>query len=357
MTEHIRNNEMFRMYQEELKKASNKTVKSTNYIPILRVNQIDSQELDDEILRGLFSRFVMIFSNTDDTHSSIADLSRKVMDYIPEIKCLMQLIIYKYTIWDHHMSIGSQFLNLKFAANPSKTKLFIHLTLTILIPYILRRINEYMTYHEWNTLGDDSTEYDTYEEDLELMDEERPTFSYNSILDKCLSHFSDRTKYNIWYWVNRCHSIYQVFEMVHFFIFLMQGRYPSIPSRLLNLPYTYIDPTQFRQVSFAYMNMEIFSDGLAEVLIYILPLIPISAIRRAFSKLFQKKATTTTSGATTDTTNIHRCVICERDPVETPADNTCGCAYCWYCFSKFLHDASSDVSSCPRCNQMTQFKS
>ncbi|XP_023335548.1 peroxisome biogenesis factor 2 [Eurytemora carolleeae] len=202
-----------------------------NFVP--RVNQLDAEELDQEILNifkgGLQNAFKYFLRNP--------------LDLIgPELEAIIKIIIWNFTLRARNSSIGQELLGIEFIV---KNRLQIVGTgfLNIVLKYLEARQSSIVRLFPGR--------------------EEMLNKSFQTI-----------------------QNILKFAELVNFVIFLQNGIYPNLIQRLLKLkPRPVVQES--RSVGYSFMTRELMWHLLTELVIFLVPLIDISSF---YSKIRPSKA-------------------------------------------------------------------
>ncbi|KAL9644587.1 hypothetical protein ABK040_015326 [Willaertia magna] len=345
--------------ESDLQKNKSKSLTNNNEkdIPILKVNQLDSDRLDFEIENYLFNYFKRITK-----HFTIME------QYEPEIMLLIRIFIYKYSIYDHSQTFGDTIQNLKytfqasrFEKSPPLYSKLLFAFLSIGVPYIYERYIK-------NTL----------------------------MVNDSFNNLQNNQQNLVWYKnLKKIEYYYKVFEFINFILFLYQGKYKTLLERFLGWRKVYATRFMIRQLSFDYMNSELIWNGLAETILFIAPLINFRKIyfylKRIFVWMFPLKQTTINTvavGVNNNTSSVNNgsdnhdkkivginrfskensdssnnselvvnevCPYCSADPILVPfvsSDTKCKHRFCYYCIeSALLNDSNDHRVNCPLCNQ------
>ncbi|EGG20214.1 RING zinc finger-containing protein [Cavenderia fasciculata] len=286
---------------------------------IVRVSQLDSVKLDEEILDLLKTQFMKIFSFFKPTF---------IQTFQPEINLILKAAIFKLSIFNLGNTYGNQLQNLtyrnEFAFDRSKgsdtlTKLTLRQKwasglINIGGEWAWARINRISINEAWG---------------------ERPD--------------SDIKK-KIWNLLNRLESLYKILSVLNFLTFLYDGKYVTLANRLLGMRLVYAHPSLSRRISFEYMNRQLVWHGFTEFFLFIMPLINIDKIKnfiyRTFiqkpSNILQRGNNGNNGGNVNAVSNqltpeqmapqvLQRCPICLQDPINIPYISDCGHLFCYYC--------------------------
>ncbi|KAI0921254.1 hypothetical protein AcV5_001094 [Taiwanofungus camphoratus] len=216
---------------------------------ITRVGQLDAELLDQElgqILKEPLTRALALVNS--------AWKSR----FEPELALLIQLTLYKLSVWNNGASYGATLQGLKYAVSgggtaaasglPRRT-LLVHGVLTLLVPYSHTRLRVHALSHAWP---------------------DAPT--------------SDRRR-KAWEVLSRLELAHSVLGLLNFVAFLWDGRYRTVVDRLLKMRLVSARKLARRDVSYEFMNRQMVWHAFTEFLLFLLPLINTRALRRRVATL------------------------------------------------------------------------
>lgn len=285
-------------------KENEKICESIERMYSSRVNQLDSQSLDNEL------------------HSLIATKLnniklQKLKHLLPELEALIKLYIYWNTIHKNGISIGQSLLQLRYyditkhndiKKQLQKRQTYGIILMQIIFPWIRQRVDSFVR-------------IDGIKNGVELIE----TF-YNTI------------------------------NFINSLIFLYYGKYRSVWERFLNLGIglqTKQTKTSKNELQFELMNRELLWHSFAEFLTFILPLINFYRVRNSFVNIFRAYVLRTN---TKQLSNINErklndlkfCQICNEWPINAH-EFGCKHVFCYYCLmSNFLSDQTNGFN-CPKC--------
>lgn len=275
---------------------------------VLRVSQVDVLEFDDELLNVLQDRFMNIFRY-------IPSFTPFVM-LKPELKSLVRLLIWKWSIYDNGMTFGQRMMGLKYSQHCSSmpTKLDTQ-------PISLGKYNRWLFVSfilmEWL--------HERFENIVGLLN---PRIRSENILD-CIT------------------SIVQFANLMNFCIFLLKGTYPSLKERLLHLQMSPMKQQTLREPSYDFMNKEIIWYGFSEFLFFVLPYVNFFAMRNWFRTILYNTLNYKTTWSSTSG-NLESCALCQTPPI-LPQLARCGHIYCYYCIAANVQ--ADNKFPCTICNE------
>mmetsp|Transcript_22473 Transcript_22473/g.31314 ORF Transcript_22473/g.31314 Transcript_22473/m.31314 type:complete len:348 (+) Transcript_22473:36-1079(+) len=268
--------------------------------PIMRVSQLDANRLDTEINVMLNGQFMKIF----DFFKPAAVESIK-----PELMAILDLIIYRLSIYSMDSTYGNMLQNLKYADAS-----FSPLTRNQKIAFGVLTIGGSWLWARVSALVSSGGAWE----------------SERSVL--------------IWKIMNRLETAYKVLSLANFLWFLHDGKYVSLVGRLLQMRLVYRYPSVKRQVSFEFLNRQLVWHEFTEFLLFFMPLINLEKIKNFFARLLFKPQL---AGKTRPQTLKNTCPICNREPILTPYITNCSHVFCYFCIQQNLMiDARY---SCPIC--------
>ncbi|KAJ3802033.1 peroxisomal biogenesis factor 2 [Lentinula aff. detonsa] len=337
---------------------------------IIRVGQLDSELLDLELVNLLMEplRKALSLINTS--------LQRR---FDAEMHLLIQLILYRLSVWDLGASYGAKLQGLRYVTPASDGRkiapsgiprqiLLMHGALTIVGPYIHNRLRAYGLSKAWPD-----------------------------------APFSDRRR-RLWDFLVNLESSYALLGLTSFVIFLWNGQYRTIADRLFKLRLIPARRLVQRDVSYEFMNRQMVWHAFTEFLLFFLPLINTRKIQRRFDRMKTNALSLIVSpskGAVAPKTRgkywslpENECAICTenasfsinmaeasttftnvthlipseagQDPeavpthsINTPYITDCQHTYCYHCIAERMMRSADDTHDtqgweCLRCAQIVQ---
>ncbi|KAF8076535.1 peroxisomal biogenesis factor 2 [Lyophyllum atratum] len=218
---------------------------------VIRVGQLDSELLDQELAQVLQEPLNKAL------HLINASLKAR---FEPELALLIQLTLYKLSIWNTGASYGAKLQDLRYVVPKSEGKplapsglprriLLLHVTLTVVLPYLHTRLRSYALSRAWP--------------DAPSSDRRRKAWDILSTLE----------------------SSYTLLTLSSFVAFLWNGRFRTIADRLLNM--SLVPSRRFvkREVSYEFMNRQMVWHAFTEFLLFLLPLLSARSIRRRINRI------------------------------------------------------------------------
>ena len=172
---------------------------------------------------------------------------------------MLQLILYKFSIYDHRASYGAMLQNLQYRnewASPTtrdapltRIQLALYPLCTIIAPYSLAKAHAYMSAHQYDQAPRESAAF---------------------------------VAYALWrHW----QRLWSLAALVNFGLFLWNGRYRTITDRVLGMRLVYANRALHRHVSFEFLNRQLVWNALTEFLLFLLPLLRPQRVLRRIAQL------------------------------------------------------------------------
>ncbi|KAL1006612.1 hypothetical protein UPYG_G00074440 [Umbra pygmaea] len=284
--------------------------------PVLRINQLDAFELDSALDQLLWSQFSQCFQHF---HPGI------LTPVEPELKALLQMLVWRFTVYTHSATVGQSMMNLRYHNMLSLSQRYRSLSRRQTLGLALLTIGP-----RWLT-----------ERSHSLLLSLGVGMSGGPLADG-----------DLWLVLRRAVSVItgltQIANLINFLVFLRRGHHPSVTERILGIRAVFSKPQATRDVAFQYMNRELLWHGFAEFLIFLLPLVNIRKIKTSMYSLFLTLGLGAGgSGEVRDSPGVLReCGVCGEWPT-TPHTVACGHVFCYYCIKS--HTIADAYPSCPKC--------
>ncbi|CAH1763152.1 2840_t:CDS:2 [Entrophospora sp. SA101] len=307
---------------------------------IMRVSQLDAELLDSELFDTLKEQLWQIFSLFKPWFKETFE---------PELLAILQLIMYRFSIYETGASYGAQLLNLKYRnekqhggglqsiakdAPLTKFQKYLYGIVTVGGQYVLMRINRLVIAQGWSELDEDDP---------------RKIF---------------------WKFLQKLENLYKMSSLVNFLIFLYNGKYRSIFDRLFSMRLVYARRAINRQVSFDFLNRQLVWQTFTEFLLFLMPLIKLRKVKNILKRNLLPASYT--KSRTLDFLPLHICAICHENQsaqstltnssgggaattmlstkINNPYETNCGHKYCYYCIKiKLIQEDGS--WQCLRCGE------
>ncbi|KAK3847406.1 MAG: Pex12 amino terminal region-domain-containing protein [Linnemannia gamsii] len=193
---------------------------------IMKVSQLDADLLDEELLETmkeqLWSAFALFKPSFKET-------------FKPEMTLALNLIMYKFSVYDMGATYGSQLQNLIYRnerkhsgglqstssdAALTKTQKITYGAVTVGGQYLMERLNRVVTAQGWGELPEDNI------------------------------------KRKAWNVLQKGGSIFRIVSLINFLAFLYAGKYRTVLERVLSMRLVYAERNSNRQASFEFLNRQ-----------------------------------------------------------------------------------------------------
>lgn len=302
----------------------------TSSLKVMRVSQLDSDILDVELVDIL----------KEQLWSALSLFNPRIKErYEPELLGLLNLVLFKLSVYDSSATYGAQFQNLKYRnerkhSGPLESiaqdapltvgQKIAYGVFTVGGQYAWSRLNRHVTAKGWGELDEDDSRNKIYR-----------------ILEKGEK-----------YW--------KAFSLVNFLIFLWNGKYRTLIDRLLSMRLVYSKKSMNRQVSFEFLNRQMVWHAFTEFLLFLVPLINIEKLKMKIMRTLLPKSYLVSSKGF-DQLPVNQCAICHDSEstntnqiVDLSVHNAyitqCGHQYCYYCIQTKL-SVFGDEWPCLRCGE------
>lgn len=344
--------------------------------PSSRVSQLDAGILDTELFSLLKDQVKSIFQlhETSGTNSYASHLSYSKH---PELySLLLNLLIFKLTVWKSGASYGSSLQNLKLTNVKNGQVIGLNkkgLLLAVVVgTYLYKRVETLL--------------YQMDENEIEA----EASGDYDSIRYKFKSFVvNNRNKV-----LTKIDDVLKIANLLNFTMFLVNGKYSSIVHRLFGITETPLisDLLKFNgsNVNYEFQNRQLVWNVMTEFLVFLLPLLQVRKLRSTMGKLLskgirgntvdgQKSSGNMSSSSSNSKFTRYRnlplleCAICHDNndkasrsggrvfatagPVTNPCITNCGHVYCYVCIATQFNiiKSSGDSVSCLRCDSKLEW--
>ncbi|KAF8974447.1 Pex12 amino terminal region-domain-containing protein [Flammula alnicola] len=219
---------------------------------IIRVGQLDSELLDQELAQLLQEPINKALSMINSTFRA---------RFEPELNLLIQLTLYKLSIWNTGASYGAKLQDLRYVVSNNFSErlsrafgiasntLLLHGALTLVLPYVHNRFRSHALSQAWP---------------------DAPSSDYRR---------------KAWDALGSAESIHALLGLTNFVAFLWSGRYRTLADRLLKMSLVPSRRLVKRDVSYEFMNRQMVWHAFTEFLLFLLPLISARTIRRRIYRI------------------------------------------------------------------------
>ncbi|KAG0325423.1 peroxisome assembly protein (Peroxin-2) [Podila humilis] len=301
----------------------------------MKVSQLDAELLDDELSETM----------KDQLWSAFALFKPTFKDrFKPELSLILNLIMYKFSVYDMGATYGSQLQNLIYRnerkhsgglqstatdARLTKTQKIVYGAATVGGQYVMERVNGIVTEQGWGELPEDNI------------------------------------KRKAWNLLQKGTGIFKIMSLVNFLAFLYAGKYRTVLERVLSMRLVYAERNSNRQASFEFLNRQMVWHAFTEFLMFLMPLINVSKLKRNVKRMLLPAALMSANEHAA--LPVHICAICHENNTATstttqgqasstvihsPYITDCGHVYCYYCVkTKMMID---DEWCCLRCGNKVE---
>jgi peroxin-2 len=245
-----------------------------------RVFQLDGERVESEIGKLILGQIGAAF---DALNSPLP------YQWADELKLAVAAVFYRYGVWETSQSFGDKLMNLVYrderaavAAGremvpiaaphtvPSRALKVMHMILTILLPYLWKKLERHVLENAWATQAPDAPPRDG---DIPMGDAQVPTSDrvINSVIPP-----GSRQQFAIA--IKRIGAALGALEVLHFCAFLLTGHYRSLVDRVLGMRLVLGRQRMARQVSLYYMNQSLFWQVVLGFASVVLPLLQLGRI-------------------------------------------------------------------------------
>lgn len=322
--------------------------------PSPRVSQLDAGILDSELFSLLKEQLSSIFQLHSTSRYSFSQ-------HLELYSLLLNLLIFRLTVWKSGSSYGSSLQNLKLTDSRSGKIIGSSrkalLGAVIIGGYLYKKLESYLF-----SLDESSTQ------------------NSHSTLDKLKNYLLiNRTSI-----LSGLENSLKIANLVNFTFFLVNGQYSSLVNRILGIIETPIssDLLKFNgsNVNYEFQNRQLVWNVMTEFLVFILPLLQLRKLGRMTRKLLgrSKNSLDVQSGnvpTLTSYTNlpVSECAICHDNnnqasqtggrtfssagPVTNPYITNCGHVYCYVCISTRFNmiKVNGEDMPCLRCGKRLEW--
>ncbi|GJJ73367.1 peroxin-2 [Entomortierella parvispora] len=298
---------------------------------IMKVSQLDAELLDDELLETMKEQLWSAFSLFKPSFKE---------KFKPELALALNLVMYKFSVYDMGATYGSQLQNLIYRnerkhsgglqstardAPLTKTQRIAYGVVTVGGQYAMERVNRVVTAQGWGELPEDNI------------------------------------KRKAWNILQKGGSVFRIVSLINFLAFLYAGKYRTILERVLSMRLVYAERNSNRQASFEFLNRQMVWHAFTEFLMFLMPLINVSKLKRNVKRMLLPAALM--SANELSVLPAHICAICHENnngvtatpgaststTIHNPYITNCGHVYCYYCIkTKMMID---DEWCCLRCGK------
>ncbi|ORY77715.1 Pex12 amino terminal region-domain-containing protein [Protomyces lactucae-debilis] len=253
----------------------------------MRVNQLDSQLLDQEL-------FSLLALNVESATSLFPSKDR----YNTVFKTALRALIWKIGIWDHGATYGSEMQSLRYL-NLTRNKKLVLGAITIFGPWLQERIGGELN-GRWRKI------------------------------------------------VSQLEAAYELCALLNFVSYIAGARYDSLLHRILKVQ---LKPKSaaYRAVSFEFLNRQLVWSQFTEFLLVFLPLINLPRLKQKLTSYLPRTESQSLSFLPQKVCAICYNEGLEDADVVNPYQADCGDIYCYGCIMSQLRLSEGEGWPCLRC--------
>ncbi|XP_071841284.1 peroxisome biogenesis factor 2-like [Apostichopus japonicus] len=270
--------------------------------PVLRVNQLDSHQLDDEIHHLVKAQVNNVFQF----------FQPGVLSFIePELNAVLRFILWKFSVSHSSTTFGQRLLNLQYGSAVGGSVLTVRQRWLYAVLVIGCRWFQDRAY------------------DLSRLTENVQAFDV------------------VWVAIEWLERILKIASVINFLVFLRQGTFQTILERALGIRARFENPQAMRQVSFEFMTRELLWHGFAEFLFFLLPFVNFQRLKNNIRRRILIGQSPAAKGDAKRAQYLYEeCAICGEWPTN-PQEIGCQHIFCFYCIqANFKADRAY---TCPLC--------
>lgn len=265
---------------------------------VLRVSQLDSTELDDDLLSVLQEQLLGVFKVLPST---------RPLQFKPELRAALKVLLWWYSVRNSGRTFGQDMLDVQYCTCNDVRR---PATAGKKLGLLLLSVGVEWAGERFHALGS------------ALAPGLRPG-QLQSLLG----------------WIT---AAVNLLSLLNFTLFLLRGHYPTLLDRLLGLQLAPTKPQTLRTLSYGFMNQEILWHGFSEFVFFVLPRLNLFAVRNWLRRVAMSLSAT----PVTVPADFSRCAFCEHPPT-LPQLSACGHVYCYYCLrANCMADSSFPCCAC-----------
>ncbi|XP_061821515.1 peroxisome biogenesis factor 2 [Nerophis lumbriciformis] len=283
-------------------------------IPVLRISQLDALELDSALEQLLWTQFSQCFQNF--RPGLLTPLE-------PELKALLQLLLWRFTLYPNSTTVGQSILSLHYHNTLSTSARYKPLTQRQKLALVLLTAGPRWLQERAHSL--------------------RLCLGLTSGVSEGDGTFSQKA---LSISLTLMSGIARLASLVNFLVFLSKGQHPVLAERIIGAQAVFSKPNVTRDITYQYMNRELLWHGFAEFLIFLLPLINVRKLKsNIYSFLLGADGSDIESARGKDEV-WKECALCGEWPT-LPHRGGCQHVFCYYCIKS--HIITNSCTICPKC--------
>ncbi|XP_061522518.1 peroxisome biogenesis factor 2 isoform X2 [Phycodurus eques] len=281
-------------------------------IPVLRITQLDALELDSALEQLLWTQFSHCFQNF---HPGL------LTPLEPELKALLQLLLWRFTLYPDSTTVGQSLLSLRYHNTLSSSNRYKPLSQRQKLALVLLKVGPRWLHERSHNLR----------LCLGLTSGGPVSEGYKKTLRNSLTLIS---------------GVARLASLVNFLVFLRKGHHPVLAERIIRAQAVFSKPNVTRDITYQYMNRELLWHGFAEFLIFLLPLINTKKLKATIYSIVFGGDRCGVDGAQDKGGAWQECTLCGEWPT-MPHKVGCPHVFCYYCIKS--HSIANSCITCPKC--------
>ena len=297
-----------------------------------RVSVLDAGVLDEQVENLLLENLKKVLLSNVKNPALVVSLT-------PELLLAVRTLVWMVTVGRHGTSYGMDLQNIAVSRLAKTSIKVFHYALSVLAPYAWTRFSRYIAQHGW---WRSPSEEDNAPESTGI----------------------DAWKHKAWQVVQTVDKAYTVASVANFALFLWNGRYPTVTSRVLRtgVP-VQRNPGMRRTILYGQMKRQLFWEGLTETTLLVMPMLLTPSVRRSVNTVV-RSVTSALGFSSSGPARMKRdgnieanaCALCGESPARTAyissddSPNKCCHVFCYLCAYRELNQSSKHIFECPICH-------
>ncbi|XP_054621780.1 peroxisome biogenesis factor 2 [Dunckerocampus dactyliophorus] len=287
---------------------------SDQLIPVLRISQLDALELDSALEQLLWTQFSQCFQSF--RPGLLTPLE-------PELKALLQLLLWRFTLYPDSTTVGQSILSLRHHNVSSSSARYKPLSRRQKLALVLLTAGPRWLQERSHSL--------------------RRCLGLTSGASEGDAVFSQKA---LSISLTLISGVARLASLVNFLVFLRKGQHPVLAERLIGAQAVFSKPNVTRDITYQYMNRELLWHGFAEFLIFLLPLINTRKLKATMYSFLLRGDGSGVAGTRDRDGVLKECGLCGEWPT-MPHRVGCQHVFCYYCIKS--HSIANNCITCPKC--------
>lgn len=270
------------------------------YLMAPRVSHLDAQSLNTdihELLKTTLLNSVQL--------SGVGMYTRLE----PEIDAILRWLVYRVTLIKNKTTVGHKLLQMKYSEAVPERAMKSYAAILIIFPWFQKRLTD---------------------------------------ICKLIVHNEDKRE-KILSWFDAMDLVYRILHIINLLVFLRDGFYSTIAERFFKLRPIPTAHPKLREISYSFFSRELLWNGFAELLGFVLPLIPTERVHNTLKSLLpsrQRSGLAPYEAVDAELTSASICMVCG-DPPTLPYQFGCEHVACHYClYTKYAQAQGLECTLC-----------